>query len=68
MIRFKSTETEKMEKVKNVLANKFGTIPVIIYYEDTKQSLQAPKSMWISDEESVKQLSQIFGEDNVKKV
>ena len=67
-IRLKSDDEFAFNEVKRVLMNKKGTIPVILYYEDTKQSVQTPKSMWISDEEPISELSRILGEDSVKTV
>ena len=63
-----SNEEEKLRRVKQELRGKNGSIPVIIYYEDTKQSMQAPKSMWISSESDIKELKSILGELCVKTV
>ncbi len=67
-IRLKSTDEFAFGEVKRVLANKRGNIPVIIYYEDTKQSVQTPKSMWISDDSCISELSDILGKESVKTV
>ncbi len=67
-IRLKSDDEASFNKVKRILTNQRGTIPVILYYEDTKQSVQVPKSMWISDERPISKLVEILGEDSVKKV
>ncbi len=67
-IKLKSTDNYAFDEVKRVLKNKWGSVPVIIYYEDTKKSLQAPKSMWVSDNDDVLMLETIFGKDCVKTV
>ncbi len=67
-IKLKSDDEFAFNEVKRVLTNKKGTIPVILYYEDTKQSVQAPKSMWISDDKPIAELSEILGKESVKTV
>jgi len=62
-----STDTETVSKIKYILENKFGDIPVCIYYADTKQTLLAPKSMWVKENsEAVEELKIVLGEENVK--
>ncbi len=67
-LKLKSTDEFKFSEIKRVLANKNGTIPVIIYYDDTNKSVQAPKSMWVTDDSCVLELAQILGEECVKTV
>lgn len=67
-LKMKSTDFAKLEAVKQVLKGKNGSIPVIIYYEDTHTSLQAPKSLWVSDDKCVAALENILGEGAVKTV
>lgn len=65
-LKLNSKDEEKFETVKELLKNKNGNIPVIIYYEDTKKSVQAPKSMWVSGEDDIKELKTILGETCAK--
>ena len=67
-LKLKSNEKEKLDKVKRLLDGTYGAVPVIIYYEDTKAALQAPKGMWVKDDRLVIELKEILGEDCVKKV
>ncbi len=67
-IKLNSTDKEKLELVKETLRGRNGNIPVIVYYEDTKKSMQAPKNMWVSNEYDVERLKKILGEDFVKTV
>ena len=67
-LRLKSDETEKLTRVKNILLGANGSVPVLIYYEDTKETLQAPKSMWLKSDKSIEQLENVLGFENVKKV
>lgn len=64
-IKMKSYETEKLEELKQILTG--GNLPVNIYYEDTKQALAAPKSMW-TDEDNLPldALYEIFEETDIK--
>lgn len=65
-LKLNSTDKEKFEEVKEQLKNKNGNIPVIIYYEDTKKSVQAPKSMWVFGEDDIKGIKTVLGEDCAK--
>ena len=67
-LKMKSTDTEKLSQVKRILFNSNGRIPVIIYYEDTKKSIQAPESMWVNDKKDIPGLKEVLGEDSVKTV
>ena len=67
-IKLDSKDEQGFAAVKNILNGKRGNIPVIIYYEDTQKSVQAPKSMWVSDMKAVDELKRILGDDNVKTV
>ncbi len=67
-IKLKSTDTAGFEGVKNILKDKNGSVPVIIYYEDTKKSVQAPRSMWVSDDKCVVELEKLLGEGTAKTV
>ena len=65
-IKLKSTDAAGFEGVKNILKGKNGSVPVIIYYEDTKQSVQAPRSMWVSDDKCIAELEKLLGEGTAK--
>ncbi len=67
-LKLKSDEKEKLDRVKNILSGENGSVPVLIYYEDTKETLQAPKSMWIKNDKCIPALVGVLGEDSVKKV
>ena len=67
-IKMKSTDTAGLEGVKRILKGKNGSVPVIIYYEDTKTSVQAPKSMWVSDDRCIKDIEKLLGEGSAKTV
>ncbi len=67
-LRLRSDEKEKLDRVKALLSGSNGIIPVLIYYEDTKETLQAPRSMWVKDGRFVAELEKILGGDSVKKV
>ncbi len=67
-LKLRSDENEKLAKVKSVLSGMGGSVPVLIYYEDTKETLQAPRSMWIKNDRCIPALEEILGEDCVKKV
>lgn len=67
-LKLNSGDEYSFSEVKRVLAGRKGSIPVIIYYEDTAKSVQTPQSMWVSDRSCIEELSSILGEDNVKTV
>ena len=67
-LRLNSKDEASFNAVKQALKDKNGVIPVVIYYDDIKKILQAPKSMWISDEKCIPALKEILGEGNVKTV
>lgn len=67
-LRLPSETDARLERVKNALRGKNGSIKTIIYFEDTKTSLQAPKSMWLKEAEDIRALEYILGAENVKGV
>ncbi len=67
-IKLDTINNDLLNQIKSVLDGERGNIPVIIYYADTKASVQAPKSMWVSDDRLVSRLAEIVGEENVKVV
>ncbi|MBQ9758038.1 MAG: DNA polymerase III subunit alpha [Clostridia bacterium] len=67
-LKMNSQDKEKMSQVKAILGGSNGVVPVLIYFDDTKETLQAPKSMWLKDESCISELEKILGGDSVKKV
>ncbi len=67
-IKLDSSDTDGLEKVKELLKNKNGKCPVIIYYADKNQSVMAPKNMWVSDSSCINELKNILGDGCVKTV
>ena len=67
-VKLPSENDGRLEKVKGILRGKDGSIPVILYFEDTRVQLGAPKSMWISSSDDIKALQYIAGDENVKGV
>ncbi len=67
-LKLRSDEKEKLDKVKAILSGESGLVPVLIYYEDTKETFQAPRSMWIKNDKCIPALEGVLGEDSVKKV
>ncbi len=67
-LKLRSDEKEKFENVKSVLNGMYGSVPVLIYYEDTKETFQAPRSLWVKNDKCIPALEEILGVDSVKKV
>ncbi|MEG1441056.1 MAG: DNA polymerase III subunit alpha, partial [Oscillospiraceae bacterium] len=68
-LRINSFETEKIDKVKELLRNLNGDTEVFLRYEDLKQTLKAPPSMYINEDgENLNKLIELLGENNVKLV
>lgn len=55
--------------IKEILHGADGEIPVILRYEETKQTMMAGRSMWVSDTDGrIERLTRLLGEENVKLV
>lgn len=68
-LRFLTSNPETEEKVKAILRGGDGDIPVILRYEDKKQTMMAGRSMWVSfNDGREEQLIELLGEANVKLV
>ncbi|MBE5039350.1 DNA polymerase III subunit alpha [Ructibacterium gallinarum] len=68
-IRFYKENADKEKEVLNILKASGGSIPVILRYEDRKETLMAPKSMWISENSGKEeQIAKLLGSENVKLV
>ncbi len=60
---------ENETAIKSILRGASGDIPVILRYEDTKETMMAGKSMWIFlNDGREEQLTALLGESNVKLV
>ncbi len=68
-LRLLSTEQEKEEKLKEILRQNKGKIPVLLHYADKKETMSAPESLWVKDEpETLELLELLLGKENVKLV
>ncbi len=68
-LRLLSTEGEKEEKLKGILRQNKGEIPVLLHYADKKETMSAPESLWIQDAPEVLELLELLlGKENVKLV
>lgn len=55
--------------IKEILRGGAGKIPVILRYEKEKQTMMAPESMWVTeDDQRISRLQALLGEENVKLV
>ena len=58
-----------MEEVKKLLTFFSGDTPVFVYFEDEKQLMKAPKSLFVSENRILmEKLTNLLGEENVKLV
>ena len=48
-LKLPSQQGREFEKVKNLLSIFEGSLPVCIYFEDTRQRVRAPRSLWTLD-------------------
>lgn len=68
-IKVKNTECEEFAKVKSVLSQFHGSVPVVIYCTETNKKLAAPTSLFVKESNLLLQkISEILGEDRVKLV
>lgn len=65
-IRLPEKNPEIIRRLSPIAADFPGNTPIILYFADTKQYLNAPKNMYISDnEDALRRLKSIFGNDSV---
>lgn len=65
-LRLPSMHSEAFEDAKNLLQIFEGNFPVFMYFEDTKQRMRAPKSLWcLQNDLLISELKRILGEENV---
>lgn len=65
-LRFSIGKEYLLERVKPVLAEYGGDVPVYIYSEEKKQTSLAPKGLWVKeDSELILKLKEILGDENV---
>ena len=68
-VRLYSSESLNEQKLKEILKGANGDIPVILRYEDKRQTLMSPRSMWIRQGDGREEkLTELFGADNVRLV
>ena len=55
-----------VERIKPVLSNYSGNIPVYIHYAETKKTVIAPKNLWVAENnELIEELTKILGAECV---
>ena len=65
--KLSSMRSESFEETKNLLQIFEGNFPVYMYFEDTKQRMLAPKSLWCTQSDLlVSELERVLGAGNVK--
>ena len=66
-LKLSSMRSESCEETKNLLQIFEGNFPVYMYFEDTKQRMLAPKSLWCTQSDLlVSELERVLGAGNVK--
>ena len=66
-LKLSSMRSESFEEAKNLLQIFEGNFPVYMYFEDTKQRMLAPKSLWCTQSDLlVSELERVLGAGNVK--
>ena len=66
-LKLSSMRIESFEETKNLLQIFEGNFPVYMYFEDTKQRMLAPKSLWCTQSDLlVSELERVLGAGNVK--
>ena len=66
-LKLSSMRSESFEETKNLLQIFEGNFPVYMYFEDTKQRMLAPKSLWCTQIDLlVSELERVLGAGNVK--
>lgn len=66
-LKLSSMRSESFEETKNLLQIFEGNFPVYMYFEDTKQRMLAPKSLWCTQSDLlVSELKRVLGAGNVK--
>ena len=65
-LKLSSMRSESFEETKNLLQIFEGNFPVYMYFEDTKQRMLAPKSLWCTQSDLlVSELERVLGASNV---
>ena len=66
-LKLSSMRSDSFEETKNLLQIFEGNFPVYMYFEDTKQRMLAPKSLWCTQSDLlVSELERVLGAGNVK--
>lgn len=62
-------DLQLIESIKPTLKKHRGTVPIIIYIEETEEKFKSDKSLWINlNEDIINKLNNFFGKDNIKVV
>ena len=65
-LKIPSQQSRQFARVKNVLSIFEGGMPVCIYFEDTKQRVRAPRSLWTLEHPALLQeLELILGKGHI---
>ncbi len=65
-LRIDSMDSFDFAKTKTYLESLNGSVPVFLYFKDTKKYLKAPERMWgFNDYKTLSELKDILGEENV---
>lgn len=68
-LRVKNLECDEFLKVKEILTDSNGNMPVIIYCTDTNKKFNAPKMMFLQEKQGkIEKIISLLGENNVKLV
>ncbi|MBO5021663.1 MAG: DNA polymerase III subunit alpha, partial [Clostridia bacterium] len=68
-LKIKNMDDESFSVAKQKLSEYSGNIPVIIYLTDTNKKLEAPRNLWVREDNAlISSLFDILGEKNVKLV
>jgi len=60
-------EKEALWQIKEVVLDHKGTVPVIIYFEESGKKLRTSKELWVEpDERFMSEIHRVLGEGNVK--
>ena len=59
----------EFQKVKQILTDSNGNVPVYLYCEEENKRFEAPKSMWLNKNDvKIEKIAEIIGKNNVKSV
>ncbi len=68
-VRVPNMHCEELEKIKAILQNSNGNVPVFIYSVDDNKRFGAPQNMWLKKNDGkIEKIAEIIGKNNVKAV